>query len=366
MNKKLMAAAVAGALAIPAVAFAQSSVTLYGTIDTGIRNQSKVIDTSTTPASDGTVTSMTDGLYRTNRWGMKGSEDLGGGLKANFKLEGQYSSDTGAGPSGGATFARSSWVGLSSGGMEFHLGRDYTVNFKTWGKYDPMGYNFTGMTPNVRFTAGVRSSNMIQASANFDGGGVMVDYALGEAIGSTSKGARYGIGGHFNVSGVTVAAAYSTAKDGAGNGNQKDTTIGASYAMNQFTFKLGYAQTKWDSNWSGALNGGGANGGWYAPSATGQLDKARMIALGVGYAFSDRVVGRIGYYDIKSTGFAAADDGKSKDTVLAVDYHLSKRTTAYVEVDHTAMDGSAVGTPVDGRKSNDGTTGLGVGIAHTF
>ncbi len=91
-----------------------------------------------------------------------------------------------------------------------------------------------------------------------------------------------------------------------------------------------------------------------------------MIALGVGYAFSDRVVGRIGYYDIKSTGFAAADDGKSKDTVLAVDYHLSKRTTAYVEVDHTAMDGSAVGTPVDGRASNDGTTGLGVGIAHTF
>jgi predicted porin len=364
MNKKLMAAAVAGALAIPAVAFAQSSVTLYGTIDTGIRNQSKVIDTSTTPASDGTVTSMTDGLYRTNRWGMKGSEDLGGGLKANFKLEGQYSSDTGAGPSGGATFARSSWVGLSSGGNEFHLGRDYTVNFKMWGKYDPMSYNFTGMTPNVRFTAGVRSSNMVQASANFGSGGVMVDYALGEQIGSSSAGNRWGIGGHFNVAGVTVAGAYSTTKNTAATGSQKDTTIGASYAMNQFTFKLGYAQTKWDSNYGS--NGGGANGGWYAPSATGQLDKARMIALGVGYAFSDRVVGRFGYYDIKSTGFAAADDGKSKDTVLAVDYHLSKRTTAYVEVDHTAMDGSAVGTPVDGRASNDGTTGLGVGIAHTF
>lgn len=363
MNKKLMAAAVAGALAIPAVAFAQSSVTLYGTIDTGVRNQSKVIKSAT---EDGTVTSMTDGLYRTNRWGMKGSEDLGGGLKANFKLEGQYSSDTGLAP---GNFARGAWVGLSSGGMEFHMGRDYTVNFKTWGKYDPMSYNFTGMTPNVRFTAGVRSNNMIQASANFNGGGVMADYALGEQTGDTSAGSRYGIGGHFNVAGATIAAAYSTTTNAATTGaakgtKQKDTTIGASYAMNQFTFKAGYAQTKWDQNYGS--NGGGASGGWYAPSAAGQLEKARMIALGVGYAFSSRVRGRIGYYDIKSTGYASTDDGKLKDTVLAVDYFMSKRTTAYVELDHNSLDNSAVGTPIDGRASNDGTTGIGVGLAHTF
>lgn len=51
MNKKLMAAAVAGALAIPAVAFAQSSVTLFGTIDAGVRNQSKVVITPTTSGS---------------------------------------------------------------------------------------------------------------------------------------------------------------------------------------------------------------------------------------------------------------------------------------------------------------------------
>ena len=359
MNKKLMVAAVAGALAIPAVASAQS-VTLYGTIDTGLRNQSKVIET---PTTDGSVSSMTDGLYRTNRWGMNGSEDLGGGLKANFKLEGQYSSDTGLAP---GNFARGAWVGLSSGGNEFHLGRDYTVNFKMWGKYDPMSYNYTGITPNVRFTAGVRSNNMIQAEANFGGGGVMVDYALGEQTGSSSAGARFGIGGHFAVSGVTIAGAYSTLKDNAGNGNQKDTTIGASYAMNQFTFKIGYAQTKWDSNWSGSMNGGGGNGGWYAASATGQLEKARMIALGVGYKFSDRVLGRIGYYDIKSTGFASADDGKLKDTILGVDYSLSKRTTVYAEVDHNSLDGSAIGAPIDGRPSNDGTSAVGIGLAHKF
>jgi predicted porin len=376
MNKKLMAAAVAGALAIPAVAFAQSSVTLYGTIDTGIRNQSKVIN----GATDGTVTSMTDGLYRTNRWGMKGSEDLGGGLKANFKLEGQYSSDTGAGPGGGATFARTSVVGLSSGESEFHLGRDYTVNFKQLGIYDPMSYNYTGIMPNAApFTAGVRSSNMIQASTGFNGAHVMIDYALGEAVGSSSAGRRFGIGGSFGVAGFTIAGAYSDTKDATATGSQKDATIGGKYSMNGFTFRLGYAQTKWDSTFvasssplsctvTGPVGTGVALVGDCTAASTtlAGVDKARMMMLGVAYDFSSRLTGRLGYYDIKNTGFTAANDGKKKDTILAVDYDLSKRTTAYFEIDHHAMDGKLVGSSIDGRKSNDGTTGVGVGIAHTF
>jgi predicted porin len=358
MNKKLMAAAVAGALAIPAVAFAQSSVTLYGTIDTGLRNQSKVQN----GATDGTVTSMTDGLYRTNRWGMKGSEDLGGGLKANFKLEGQYSSDTGLAP---GNFARSAWVGLSSGATEFHMGRDYTVNFKEFGIYDPLSYNYTGITPNVRFTAGVRSNNMIQASAGFNGAKVMVDYALGEAVGSSSANRRFGIGGSFGVAGFTIAGAYSDTKNATATGSQKDATIGGKYSMAGFTFRAGYSQTKWDAAFGS--NGGGGSGGWYAPgAAAGNLEKARMISLGAAYDFSSRLTGRLAYYDIKSTGFAAADDGKLKDTVIAVDYDLSKRTTVYAEIDHNGLTATSIGAPIDGRASNDGTTGIGVGLAHTF
>jgi predicted porin len=357
MNKKLMAAAVAGALAIPGAAFAQSSVTLYGTIDGGVRNQSKVQN----GATDGTVTSATDGLYRTNRWGMKGSEDLGGGLKANFKLEGQYSSDTGLAP---GNFARSAWVGLSSGASEFHIGRDYTGNFKAYGIYDPMGYNYTGTTPNVRFTAGVRSNNMIQASTGFGGGHVRLDYALGEQVGSSSGGRRIGIAGDFAVAGFTIAGGFSDQKNTAGDASQKDTTVGGKYSMNGFTFKAGYSQTKWDSGYGS--NGGGASGGWYAASAAGMLEKSRMMVLGVGYDFSSRLTGRVGYYDIKSTGIAAADDGKLKQTIFALDYDLSKRTTVYAEIDHSALDGSAIGAPIDGRASNDGTTGIGVGLAHTF
>ena len=363
MNKKLLAAAVASALAIPAVAFAQSSVTLYGTIDTGIRNQSKVIET---PTTDGSVTTVTNGLATTNRWGMQGSEDMGGGLKANFRLEGEYQSDTGLGTSTGQglNFQRTAKVGLSSGASSFDLGRDYTVNFKEFGIYDPMSYNYTGITPNVRFTAGVRSSNMITAATGFNGFNIRADYALGEVVGSSSSGARFGLGADYGIGGLKVAGAYSTTKNALNTGSQKDATIGASYVMNDFTFKAGWSQTKWDSTFGG--NGGGGNAGWYAPGATGQLDKARMFSLGVGYAFSSRLTGRLGYYDIKSTGFASPDDGKLKDTILGVDYSLSKRTRVYAELDHNSLDGSGIGALIDGRPSNDGSTGVGVGLAVSF
>jgi predicted porin len=347
MNKKLMAAAVAGALAIPGVALAQSSVTLYGTIDTGIRNQSKVQDGA---GGDGTVTSVTDGLYRTNRWGMKGSEDLGGGLKANFTLEGQYSSDTGAGPGGGNTFARKSVVGLSSGESSFDLGRDYTVNFKELGIYDPLSYNYTGILPNAApFTAGVRSSNMITAATGFGGAHVRIDYALGEQVATSAGGRRIGFGGDFGVAGFTIAGAYSTTNNAADTGSTKDSTIGAKYGMNGFTFRAGWAQSTFDAVVNAAV------------------DKARMFMLGAAYDFSSRLTGRIGYYDIKNTGRTAAGDGTRKNFIVAVDYDLSKRTTAYFEVDHNGFDGTfAAGTSIDGRVSNDGTTGVGVGLAHVF
>ena len=90
MQKKLLTVAVAGVLAAPISAMA--AVTVYGTIDTGIRMQTDAVTATGTDS----VLLITDGTRTTNRWGLRGSEDLGGGLKANFNLEGQYGSDTGA------------------------------------------------------------------------------------------------------------------------------------------------------------------------------------------------------------------------------------------------------------------------------
>jgi len=343
MNKKLMAAAVAGALAIPGMAFAQSSVTLYGTIDAGIKNLSKV-----GPNSD-SVTYMTNGLRTTNRWGMTGSEDLGGGMKANFKLEGGY--DNGDGTHGsGKLFERGSWVGLSSGGNSVELGRDYTTNFKVLGKYDPYSYTYTGVTPAVAYTGGVRASNMIQGQVSFNGVTLLADWGLGEVPGNSSAGRHTAIGGYWSGNGLTIGAAASSLNNSPTNtGSRKDTTIGGAYSMNAFTFRAGWSQIKYDQLY---------------PST---VDKSRMIMLGVQYAFSDRVDGRFGYYDIKNTGFASPADGKAKTTLIAVDYNLSKRTTAYVALDHHALDGALDGTySIEGGTIHDGATGVAVGIAHKF
>ncbi|MEO8719217.1 MAG: porin [Burkholderiales bacterium] len=346
MQKKLLTMAVASALAVPVVAFAQ--VTVYGTIDTGLRQEGK-ISTVAGGATNGSRMSVTDGQRTTNRWGLKGTEDLGGGLNANFTLEGQYSSDTGAlgsGPTGATSqglFQRKAIVGLSSGGNSVDLGRDYTVNFKSQGIYDPMSYTYTGVTPSAGTnTAGVRSSNMVTAGFRFGTGGIRVDYALGEVTANNSWGTRTGIMGDFAFGPVTVTGALSSSKDAAtGTLTTKTTNFGGKYDMGALTFRAGTSSTQTDG-----------------------AGKTPMILLGVQYAISPTLNGRVGYYQTKFESTGGAEVGKSKLFIVALDYSLSKRTTTYVEVDKRTLSGTAnagaVGSPMDG------ATAVAVGIAHSF
>ena len=340
MNKKLMAVAVAGALAIPGMAFAQSSATLFGTIDLSLRNQSKVNDGAGGTSS---VTDVASQDRTSNRWGIKGSEDLGGGLKANFHLEAGYNSADGSHSTG--SWDRGSWLGLSSGGNSVELGYDYTTNFKVVGKYDPMSYTYTGIAPAVAFTSGVRAHNMVQGAVNFNGVTLMADYAFGTAVpGNSSANRHTAIGGYWSGNGLTIGAAAGTNNDPTNAGSRKDATIGAAYNMNQFTFRAGYATVKYDAGYASA-----------------PYEKNRLVMLGVQYAFSDRVSGRLGYYDQKITNV----DGKAKTTMLAVDYSLSKATTAYAELDHRSFSGSAVPAVAQGSLA-DGATGIAAGIVHAF
>jgi predicted porin len=112
MKKHLIAAAVAGALAIPAMA----QVTVYGKANMGFSKVS---------GSDAVLANGPDGS--SSRFGLKGSEDLGGGLSANFQFEHGLSPDTGAADS--AFWQRSSWMGLKGGFGELRVGRQYTLGF---------------------------------------------------------------------------------------------------------------------------------------------------------------------------------------------------------------------------------------------
>ena len=336
MQKKLLTVAVAGALALPAVALAQ--VTVFGTIDGSIRSQSKV---NLAAGGTGSVLTENSGLRTTDRIGFRGSEDLGGGLMANFWMESAHASDTGATT---LNTARKSVVGLSSGGNSVDLGRDYTVNFKSQGIYDPMSYTYTGVTPTATTNvAGTRSSNMVTAGFRFGTGGVRVDYALGEVV-DESWGTRIGAMADFAFGPVTVTGAYSTVKDAATGTLSTDTmNIGGAYRMGAFTFRAGWSNTE-------------------AETGAGDTESP-LLVLGAQYAISPTLNGRVGYYDLK-TEVAGTETGKSKLFIIALDYALSKRTTAYVEFDRRTLDGG-FNSGVAGTLA-DGATAIGAGIAHSF
>src|SRR5512135_3458960 len=93
MRKSLVAVALA--VAFPA-AFAQSNITLYGIVDVGL----EYLDAGKTPSSQGGVnmagTRIQSGISAGSRWGIRGSEELGGGYRALFTLESRFETDTGS------------------------------------------------------------------------------------------------------------------------------------------------------------------------------------------------------------------------------------------------------------------------------
>jgi len=338
MKKNLLAAAVAGALAIPGVALAQ--VTVFGTFDGGIRQQSKAI----LGASDASVMTATDGLRTTNRWGLRGTEDLGGGMNANFWLEGGYDGGTGLNGTG-LSFARKAVVGLSGSNWSVDIGRDYTVNFKTQGIYDPMSYTYTGITPTAGTNvAGTRSSNMVTGAMRFGTGGFRVDYAMSEAV-DDPFGTRIGFNGDFAFGPVTVTAA-SSSIDTSATTTVKTINFGARYVMGAFTFRAGMSDTDTDTG----------------VAATGTTTP--MIVLGAQWAISPTLNARFGHYDTKFET-NGVETGSRSVQIVALDFVMSKRTTAYVAFDRTGIEGTAP-TGVLGVASRDGATGISAGIAHSF
>src|ERR1700722_17958291 len=132
--------AVAGMAAMLATggAFAQSSVTLYGVIDTGIGYLSSQAPSTGATKGGHSVFKMIEGVWGGERFGLKGSEDLGGGTKAIFQLEQGFNADTGAESKAGLMFSRASWVGISNDKYgTFTLGRQYTPYYNMLAQYGP-------------------------------------------------------------------------------------------------------------------------------------------------------------------------------------------------------------------------------------
>ncbi|PRF64452.1 porin [Burkholderia multivorans] len=174
----------AGCCVLSATAYAQSSVTLYGIIDTGVEFVSHANAKGDSLVRMPGIT----GEYA-SRWGLRGTEDLGGGLKALFVLENGFNPRAGDMGQGGRLFGRQSWVGLSNRFGQLSFGRQYTMTFWSMADSDILGPDIYSSSALDSYLANARSDNTIAYKGTFSGLTIGATYSFGrDSAGGNSPG----------------------------------------------------------------------------------------------------------------------------------------------------------------------------------
>jgi predicted porin len=348
---KYLVIAVLGALS--ANAMAQSNVTVYGSIDGGLRELTNV-----NPAGDSQLTMASNGTFRSNRLGFKGSEDLGGGLKANFVLEMGYVTGTGAlNNTSNQLFQREAHVGVSGDFGSLDLGRQYTIAYKTILAFDPFNYRYPSITYALSSTAGTRDSNAVVYGKQVGGLTVRAGYALGEVAGSVRNGSKEAVGAVYASGPVKFGAVYTKAENNVGSTaapvykDYDHYAIGGAYTIGALTASVGYVNEK-----QATLKTADDTSKWEWAGLSYQL-APRVTLTGAWYhntVFNNAVSSK-----------AAAGDGKKDQYIVGATYDFSKRTNLYAEVDFNKLDGAFA---KGGTKALNQTrqTGLAAGIMHMF
>jgi len=285
MKKHLIAAAVAGALAVPAMA----QTTVYGIMDLAVRSANPDVGTSTTK--------LESGSFYTSRLGFKGEEDLGGGMKAGFILEGKINADDGSTTLG----SRESSVYLKAGMGEIRLGRTDTSNSEGidtlahFGNIGNFGLNGAGES------TGDQANTIKYTSPAFSGITLQVGQTFGDERGGT------------DLNSVSVAYAAGPLSIGVGYddvGSDSYTVVGARY--NAGTFAVGVTSGKKDAATDVKvmglsarvdLGGGMAAHAGYKTTETG-TDEVKVTNLGLSKALSKRTT-LLGMYQDTDKGSAA-------------------------------------------------------------
>lgn len=346
MKKSLLAVAIA---ALPAAAFAQTNVTLYGIADVGI-----------TSVSDGVNSALRvdSGMMSTSRWGIRGSEDLGGGLAANFVLEGGLRVDTGAADAN--VFQRRANVGFSGGFGNVRIGRDYTPAFLMAGNWDALGYGLYGNALNYTAIAGgtsVRFSNsLFYDTPNMGGFSAQLAYGFGEVLGDNSAGRGVSLAAGYNAGPLMVGAYFETTNSTAPVVTTKKVGIGGGYNFGAFGLKASWQKRDPD--------GAGNNLTYWSLGGNVNVGAGQVLAQ----------YSRINHETA----------GRTNTFGVAYTYPMSKRTTLYATVGQASNSGytaatnvaNAAGDAVGNLRSSDNTVnpgalnqnarGIGFGVRHSF
>lgn len=187
-NRNLLRAVAFLAVALPVASYAQSSVTLYGIVDSGLQfvNHSG--------SSGGSTLGVESGGFWPSRFGLRGQEDLGAGLKALFRLENGFNIGTGALSASNTLWSRMSYVGLNSDLYgTLTAGRQFSVQWDKTLWYDPTtyaGYSIMSLLTMPRSTL-VNSNSIKYQSPTISGLNVEAMYGFGQEMAGNPVAGRY-------------------------------------------------------------------------------------------------------------------------------------------------------------------------------
>lgn len=376
---------------MPCLAYAQSSITLYGILDEGVNYVSN--------AGGHTQYSLSSSVLSGSRWGLRGTEDLGSGLKAIFTLEDGFDVGTGRFQQGGDEFGRQAFMGISGASWgSVTVGRQYDsiaefvgplIAAQQW--LGNMG-GHAGDMDNTAWSS--RANNSVKfTSLNYHGLTVGGLYSFGGVAGNAGHNQIWSLGGRYVNGPLTLAAGYFNARNPNSSfyGNNATAPVGNLAMTNPIFSGYASANTQQTVSAGGAYTigpatvgaiysnvqfkglGSIANGPTQLASGrtvTGGNGKFNNVEVNFRYQLTPAVLLGTAYDYTKENGIG---DAKYHQVSAGIDYSLSVRTTIYL----VGAFQRAIGTNSQGvaavaniqplSASNDGSQGIvRIGIRHLF
>jgi predicted porin len=390
---------IAAACALACVS-AFSQVTLYGVADAGI--------TRVSGYAQGSVTQLNSGIMEGSRWGIKGSEDMGGGYRALFTLESRVELDTGGqsnratsgnqlpdrltaglppsvagaltnvaiGPTigvnlGNAGFHRQAWVGLVTPIGGFLMGHQYTPTYEALATFDIMRTESAlsaGQVASLPSGVDIRYNNALQYRIVQGPWNASLMYGFGERTNSSSS-RLLGINTIYKTDAFSAGFGHNTKKNSAGQQALKTTLIGASGTQGGWTLSGMFARIEEPNPSSGPELAAAL--GAAAPAVLARLTQdANLMHVGLRYNMGAAGQVTVAYTKLNDKQAANADTASYG---VAYTYPLSKRTNLNAVLTRFNNSGTGQAAPggagylggVTGVAGQDSTS-LALGIRHVF
>jgi predicted porin len=344
VNLRKSVLAVGALLTIAGAAHAQSNVSMYGSLETGLRyatNQN---------AAGGNQVQMADGALNPSLFGFTGKEDLGNGMAASFTLEGGLQVKNGSSVNGAfgtlnndsastsRLFGRLAYVGLSGDFGSVNLGRQYTTAFLSTCVGDPLCGGGLIVSPLFLLYTSLRQDNMIAYQKSAGDFTFNAHYTVGEQAGQTSANSGYGLALTYAAGPLALSGGYQENNLPLGP-KTKVATANTSYKVGAAKLMLGYVRNQ---------------------LSNGLTQKNDVVYGGVTYNATPAWTLTGAAYNDKQRNFA---DGKHALLVAIADYAFSKRTATYLEVDYNKYQDAMRPFGATGPGSQLGMT---LGIRHKF